>query len=58
MKLGAFFQRPAAPAKDECPQCKAGPERRGPSAGFGKPHLICLKCGHDFGLMEDANGTR
>lgn len=31
-----------------CPRCGAGPERRVPSGGFGDPHPVCAKCGHDF----------
>jgi uncharacterized protein (DUF983 family) len=31
-----------------CPHCGAGPDRRGPSSGFGQAMTICLKCGHDF----------
>jgi uncharacterized protein (DUF983 family) len=32
----------------DCPKCGAGPDKRGPSSGFGQPMTICLKCGHDF----------
>lgn len=35
-------------ASKACPGCGAGPERRGPSSGFGQAMTICLKCGHDF----------
>ena len=31
-----------------CPQCGAGPERRVASAGFGLPHPVCGKCGHEW----------
>lgn len=31
-----------------CPQCGAGKDRRQVSAGFGQPHDVCSKCGHDF----------
>lgn len=31
-----------------CPRCGAGPEKRTASAGFGEPHPVCTKCGHEF----------
>ena len=31
-----------------CPQCGAGPERRVASAGFGLPHPVCNRCGHEW----------
>lgn len=31
-----------------CPRCGAGKERRTLSAGFGSPHDVCGRCGHDF----------
>lgn len=40
------------PADETCPQCKAGPERRGPSAGFGQPHILCTACGYRFPESE------
>ena len=36
------------PKDPNCPKCKAGPERRRLSAGFGEPHDVCGKCGHEF----------
>ena len=38
------------PMDERCPGCTAGPERRGPSGGFGTPRMVCLKCGHDYGV--------
>lgn len=38
------------PADERCPKCNAGPERRGPSGGFGIPTVLCLTCGHNFGV--------
>lgn len=40
--------RPArASVLDECPRCQAGPEKRGPSGGFGTPWTVC-SCGHEW----------
>lgn len=36
------------PRDEHCPRCKAGPERRRLSAGFGEPHDVCGKCGYEF----------
>lgn len=38
----------AKKASKACPRCGSGPERRVPSAGFGVPHPVCTKCGHEF----------
>lgn len=31
-----------------CPDCGAGPDQWQKSAGFGAPHDVCLRCGHEF----------
>lgn len=36
------------PASKLCPQCGAGPDARVPSAGFGEPHPVCGRCGHEW----------
>jgi hypothetical protein len=43
---------PPMPRDERCPNptCTAGPERRGPSGGFGQPTMVCTKCGHDYGV--------
>jgi uncharacterized protein (DUF983 family) len=47
--LGPDGKRPArAAVSDDCPKCQAGPEKRVLSGGFGEPHDVCSKCGHDF----------
>ena len=33
---------------DACPGCGAGKDRRVLSAGFGTPHEVCEKCGHEW----------
>ncbi len=33
---------------EDCPQCGAEKDRRGPSSGFGHPHPICLDCGFEW----------
>lgn len=43
--------RPARKSRedaDRCPRCRAGKDKRVPSAGFGEPHPVCGTCGHDF----------
>lgn len=40
------------PKSDACPRCRAGAEKRVPSAGFGKPHPVCGACGYDFDEEE------
>ena len=41
--------RPArAPRSALCPSCGAWPDQRVASAGFGDPHPVCRKCGHEF----------
>lgn len=40
--------QPARAADATCPQCGAGADRRRASAGFGDPHPVCGKCGHEF----------
>lgn len=37
-----------AAASRVCPQCKAGPDARVPSAGFGRPHPVCGRCGYEW----------
>lgn len=38
--------KPARQAIDaSCPQCGAGPDKRGPSCGFGVRRPCCLACG-------------
>lgn len=36
------------PTDERCPKCKAGPEKRRLSSGFGEPHDVCGRCGFDF----------
>lgn len=48
---GRPLRRPQA-ASDACPGCGAGKDRRVPSAGFGTPHEVCEKCGHEFKETE------
>ncbi len=31
-----------------CPQCSAGPDKRVPSGGFGRPHPVCGDCGYEW----------
>ena len=41
--------KPARQAASKvCPQCGAGPDLRVPSAGFGVPHPVCGRCGHEW----------
>jgi hypothetical protein len=40
--------RPLPPRDRTCPRCKAGPERRRLSSGFGDPHDLCSQCGYEF----------
>lgn len=50
--------KPTARRKDEakrCPRCAAGSEKRVASGGFGEPHPVCSRCGHDF-VGERWNG--
>ena len=50
--------RPAAVRKaadKRCPRCGAGPERRVSSSGFGEPHPVCGRCGHEW-TGEQFNG--
>jgi transposase-like protein len=38
--------KPARTANDTgCPQCGAGPDKRGPSCGFGVRRPVCTVCG-------------
>lgn len=37
------------PKDEKCPNCRAGKEKRQPSAGFGADiHPVCSNCGHEF----------
>jgi hypothetical protein len=36
-----------ASASKDCPNGH-GPEHRVKSSGFGEPHPVCSKCGHEF----------
>jgi uncharacterized protein (DUF983 family) len=41
--------RPARRAEDRrCPRCRATPDTRIRSGGFGSWHDVCSVCGHDF----------
>jgi hypothetical protein len=42
--------QPARPstAPRPCPRCGAGPDRRVASSGFGVPHPVCARCGHEW----------
>lgn len=31
-----------------CPVCQSGKDKRAASAGFGAPHPVCTKCGHEW----------
>ena len=44
---GRSARRTRAAART-CPRCGAGPEKRVASSGFGDPHPICGRCGHEF----------
>ena len=35
-----------------CPGCGSPPDKRMLSAGFGQPHDVCIRCGHEFSLAE------
>ncbi len=41
-----------------CPRCGTGSERRVASAGFGLPHPVCGRCGHEFLGEAWEGGTR
>ena len=41
-----------------CPRCGAGGTRRVASAGFGSPHPVCGRCGHEFISEAWEGGTR
>lgn len=46
---GAPIGRAAGASRPPCPRCGAGPEKRIPSAGFGRAiHDVCQTCGHEF----------
>ena len=36
------------PKSDKCPRCGAGVDQRRASAGFGAPHPVCGRCGHEW----------
>jgi uncharacterized protein (DUF983 family) len=41
--------KPARKASDTaCPKCGAGKDKRVASSGFGEPHPVCSRCGHEF----------
>ena len=40
--------RPLRQRSESCPDCGAGKDKRVPSAGFGDPHPVCGRCGHEF----------
>ena len=41
--------RPArSPRTALCPRCGAGPDQRVASSGFGDPHPVCRRCGHEW----------
>ena len=48
---GRPLRRPQANT-DACPECRAGKDQRVPSCGFGTPHEVCQKCGHEFKETE------
>jgi uncharacterized protein (DUF983 family) len=45
---GRPIDRRRMEASSKCPRCFADRERRVLSGGFGEPHDVCGKCGHDF----------
>lgn len=47
-------RRARDPESRRCPTCGAGPEQRVSSSGFGQPHDVCRRCGHEF--AEDTVG--
>lgn len=55
-ETGIVLTDPKPVAKDKrCPgtfpggrACGAGPDKRVPSSGFGRPHDVCRECGHEF----------
>ena len=40
--------QPARTVASTCPRCGASKDARVASSGFGQPHDVCSKCGHDF----------
>jgi len=40
--------RPMRRRTGACPQCGADPSSRVASAGFGRPHDVCGRCGYEF----------
>ena len=36
----------------DCPQCGDDTSRRVKSSGFGEPHDVCGKCGHEWSREE------
>lgn len=48
--------RPARQVRSlACPRCASGVDRRVKSSGFGEPHDVCGKCGHEWSV-EDSRG--
>lgn len=43
------------PVDPRCPTCHSDESARVLSGGFGDPHEVCGKCGHEF-PAEDARG--
>jgi rubredoxin len=41
------------PDDGTCPGCGAPEADRVPSAGFGRPHPVCKRCGHRFTGAKD-----
>jgi hypothetical protein len=43
---GQPLQSRAKPTR--CPTCGASADKRVLSGGFGEPHDVCARCGHEF----------
>ena len=46
--LDAHGQPARKATSTDCPNCRAKRDKRVRSSGFGQPHDVCGKCGHDF----------
>lgn len=44
--------KPLPPVPTSCPSCGADKSKRVKSAGFGEPHDVCGKCGHEWSREE------
>lgn len=44
--------RVQSPRDLSCPRCGASEDMRVKSAGFGVPHDVCRKCGHEWSVED------